>query len=78
MNKWKFWKRVVQHEPVVKKDEHACPYCGKHVLRQTTLSEFADMTPEEQTRLFPGEEYRTRTTQRVGMKSDKRIYRGSI
>jgi len=72
MSKWKFWKKVVDHEPVVKSDEHACPYCGKHVLRQTTLSEFADLTPETQQRL-PLE-----MTERVGMKSEKRNYRGSI
>jgi len=72
MSKWKFWKKVIDHEPVVKSDEHACPYCGKHVLRQTTLSEFADLTPVTQQRL-PLE-----MTERVGMKSKKRNYRGSI
>lgn len=73
--KWKFWKKVVEHEPVVVDENRVCVHCGKHVLRQTTLKDFADMAPPEQTRLFPVEHY---PTQRVGMGSKTRRYRGGI
>lgn len=74
MSKWKFWKKVMKHEHKAAPSKDVCSYCGKHVLRQSKLSEFADMTPENQTRLTDFSE----TTQRVGMRSQVRKYRGSI
>lgn len=48
-----------------------CVFCGKHVLRQSTLDEFGDTLTPNQTRL-------PITTEKVGMDSKPRKYRGSI
>lgn len=72
MSKWKFWKKVVEHDTEPVKVATPCPHCGKHILRQSTLSDFTDLTPEAQQRL-PLE-----MTERVGMASEPRRYRGSI
>lgn len=48
-----------------------CVFCGKHVLRQSTLDEFGDTLTPNQTRL-------PITTEKVGMGSKPRKYRGSI
>ena len=74
MSKWKFWKKVVEHKPEPAPSKNTCPHCGKHVLRQSSLSEFADMTPENQTRLSDFGDM----TERIGMASQPRKYRGSI
>ena len=74
MSKWKFWKKVIEHTPEHASTKDVCPYCGKHVLRQSTLAEFADMTPPSQSRLTDF----TETTERVGMDGRVRKYRGSI
>ena len=73
MSKWKFWKKE-SDKPDDTPAKDLCPHCGKHVLRQSKLSEFADITPRNQTRLteFTG------TTERVGMQGNLRKYRGSI
>lgn len=51
MSKWMFWKKVMEHEDAPTKAQNLCHHCGKHVLRQSTLSEFADLTPAAQQRL---------------------------
>jgi len=68
--KWMFWKKVMEHEPP-KRHSNNCVFCGKHVLRQSTLDEFGDTLTPNQTRL-------PITIEKVGMDSEPRRYRGSI
>lgn len=70
--KWQFWKKVVKTEVAVKPTDNVCVHCGKHVLRQSTLSEYADVTPVAQQKL-PLE-----MTESVGFGSTPRRYRGRI
>ena len=58
---------------------HYCQDCGGVKTRQTTLLEFDPhmLTPKEQKRItdYIPPKY---TTERVGMQSDKRKYRGNV
>ena len=56
-----------------------CPHCGKHVLRQTTLGDFFDITSPLQSRLpvdFDNDIHEV--TEKIGMDSKARKYRGMI
>tara|TARA_R100001509_G_scaffold42096_1_gene22678 strand:+ start:3224 stop:3448 length:225 start_codon:yes stop_codon:yes gene_type:complete len=74
MSKWKLWKKVMgsKPEPEPTQKPHICVHCGGHVLKQSSLTDFADITGDNQRRL-PIE-----MTERVGMGSKPRKYRGSI
>jgi len=75
MADWRFWKKRKAEEP--KCEQHYCQ-CNGIKTRQATLLEFdPDMMLQKGqkkiTDYIPVE-----TTERVGMKSDKRKYRGNI
>lgn len=75
--KWPWSKKEAQ----VKCEHHYCE-CGGVKTRQTTLDEFYPdiFLPETQKKLtdFDPGVIPTNITERVGMKSDKRKYRGNI
>ena len=76
--KWRFWKKVMEHKPPHVHTNN-CVFCGKHVLRQSTLDEFADITGLLQSKLpINFDEYEHEVTEKVGMGSKPRKYRGSI
>tara|TARA_R110002051_G_scaffold254781_1_gene313748 strand:+ start:4008 stop:4244 length:237 start_codon:yes stop_codon:yes gene_type:complete len=78
MKKWldKFWKK-----PATPEHKHYCQ-CGGVTTRQTTLDEWDPniFMPETQTKLtdFDPDMIPMNVTERVGMKSGKRKYRGNI
>lgn len=76
--KWKFWKKVMEHKPPVQSNR-LCPHCGKHVLRQSTLGEFGDITTPSQSKLpIDFDEDIHEVTEKIGMGSKPRKYRGMI
>jgi hypothetical protein len=74
--KWKFWKKVMQDKPSTKPVVNACVHCGKHVLRQSKLSEFGDMTGPLQSKLPI--DFDEPMTESIGFNSKPRKYRGMI
>tara|TARA_E500000318_G_C3490983_1_gene184333 strand:+ start:359 stop:592 length:234 start_codon:yes stop_codon:yes gene_type:complete len=72
MSKWKFWKKVTEAETVQSKVKYCCN-CGGKIMRQTTLDEFFDLTPESQKRLTDYE-----MTESVGFGNTPRRYRGML
>lgn len=75
MSKWKFWKKVKETKTVESKVKYCCN-CGGKVMRQTTLDEFFDLTPESQKRLTDYEMTDYEMTESVGFGNTPRRYRG--
>jgi|TARA_R100000081_G_C4757649_1_gene138027 hypothetical protein len=70
VKKWKIWKKVMNTETKPAPVKYCCN-CGGIKTRQTKLDEFADMTPESQTKL-------PFMTESIGRESPPRKYRGMI
>ena len=61
------------------KQMHFCCNCGGKKMRQTTLDEFMDLTPKSQKKLpIDFDKDIEEVTERVGMGSNPRRYRGMI
>ncbi len=68
----------MEHKPPVQSNR-LCPHCGKHVLRQSTLGEFGDITTPSQSKLpIDFDEDIHEVTEKIGMGSKPRKYRGMI
>ena len=74
MDKRSIWDRIMRKKSLPPKQYVMCCICGGKKMRQTTLDEFMDITPVSQKRLPITFEM----TERVGMKSKARKYRGMI
>ena len=70
VKKWMIWKKVINAETKPAPANFCCQ-CGGKKTRQTRLDEFADMTPESQTKL-------PFMTESVGFGSPPRKHRGMI
>ena len=75
------WFDRFRKKPEISERKQYCQ-CGGIQTRQTTLDEFDPniFVPETQSKLtdFDPDMIPVNTTERVGMKSDKRKYRGNI